>query len=79
MKQIKNQPALDWNDNYVRFAVENLSEKDQSVFYEKVGESDKDLHTFLIGVFEDNQESIIVFINERIQDAVTKTIENEDD
>jgi hypothetical protein len=79
MKQIKNQPALDWNDNDVRFAVENLSEKDQSVFYEKVGESDKDLHTFLIGVFEDNQESIIVFINERIQDAVTKTIENEDD
>ena len=79
MKQIKNQPTLDWNDNDVRFAVENLSEKDQSVFYEKVGESDKDLHTFLIGVFEDNQESIIVFINERIQDAVTKTIENEDD
>ena len=38
MKQIKNQPALDWNDNDVRFAVENLSEKDQSVFYEKVGE-----------------------------------------
>ena len=79
MRQIKNQDALNWYDNDVRIAVENLSEEGKNVFYEKVGESDKDLHTFLLGVFEDNQDAIIEFINERIQDSITETIENEDD
>ena len=79
MRQIKNQDALNWYDNDVRVAVEKLSEEDKNVFYEKVGESDKDLYTFLLGVFEDNQDMIVEFINERIQDSITKTIENEDD
>lgn len=79
MRQIKNQHALNWYDNDVRIAVERLSEEDQKVFYARVGESDKDLYTFLLEVFEDNQDSIVEFINERIQDSVTETIENEDD
>jgi hypothetical protein len=76
--QIKNQSALTWYTDDVRNAVECLSATDQSKFYAIVGESDKDLRTYLECVFEDRSDVIIQFINEQVVNAITDTLRYEE-
>ena len=76
--KIENQPALTWYTDDVRNAVECLSATDQSKFYAIVGESDRDLRSYLECVFEDRKDVIIQFINEQIADAVTETLRYEE-
>jgi Mg/Co/Ni transporter MgtE len=79
MNHIKNQSALTWYTDDVRNAVECLSANKQDKFYAIVGESEEDLYTFLESVFEERSDVIIQFINEQIADAVTNTLDYEDD
>jgi len=73
--QIKNQHAFTWHTTDIRNAVDELNQSEQEKFYKIVGESDRDLRTYFECLLEDRQDMIIQYINEQIADAVTETIQ----
>lgn len=69
--------ALIWTPDDIRAEVDELEEADRKKFYDKVGESSRDLRTYFECLLDDRAYVIMDFIRGHIEDAVRETLADE--
>lgn len=66
--------AFTWSTEDIRASLDEFEESEQKEFYEKVGESHRDLRAYFGGLLDDRGDIIMDFIKGQIADAIAETL-----